>query len=430
MHVVFVGLGGVASVMSRCISELARQAGKEASFTFIVRDEKRARSALPYLADVLSDARFIEIADFAHILTEYDRFTNVVKGVSVVVNTASPSLNTTLLEFAHRIGAHYADLASDMYSKAALSKLEFEQDAYHDAFKESGRFALINIGISPGVTNFLIGHRLQDCDKTCQFDKKSVRLHLLEEIRSREVVFSWSPQVAFDELEQKPRFFEEGSLQTVEPFGDSIEYEFPHFKGSAQLYPIYQEEVLSLHRSFPHIQSVQVRSGGSEIELIKNLYQLNLLSKDKPVCIESGVSIDTVVRSVIPGLRMQEELHRLVKEGIILSAQFAAIAEIEKEHVTEIIGLSFHTYTKLSETPYRGATYISYPTGIGAAILLFHSLATWEADTQGMLGVVRAEELPRLIGPNATERVIDDLARYDIDIISHTHSARNQERTT
>lgn len=424
MHVVFIGLGGVASVMSRCISELAHRAGKPVSFTAFVRDEKQARKALPFLADILSEARFIEISDFQNILDEYDRFKDAIQGATVVVNTAAPSFNTMLLELANRIDAHYADLASDMYSEVALSKLEFEQDAYHEQFKARRKFALINIGISPGVTNFLIGDHLRDCDATCQFDKKAVRLHLLEEIRSQEIAFSWSPQVAFDELEQKPRFFEAGALTTVEPFTSGIEYEFPHFKGTAHLYPIYQEEVLSLHHSFPHIQSVQVRSGGSEVELIKNLYQLNLLSKDKPVCVESGVSIDKVVRSVIPGLKMQEELDRMVREGVIMSAQFAAVAEIEKEHVTEVVGLSYHSYAKLPDTPYHGATYIAYPTGIGAAILLFHSLAAWEADKEQVRGVIRTEELPRLFGSAKTEKVIDDLARYDIDIISHTHGSR------
>lgn len=425
MHVVFVGLGGVASVMSRSISELAHRANKTVSFTVFVRDEKQARSASPFLSDILSNVRFIEISDFKNILEEYDRFKEATQGATVVINTAAPSLNTTLLELANRIDAHYADLASDMYSETALSKLEFEQDAYDERFKTRGKFALINIGISPGVTNFLIGDHLRDCDATCQFDKKAVRLHLLEEIRSREIAFSWSPQVAFDELEQKPRFFESGTLTIVEPFTDGIEYEFPHFKGIANLYPIYQEEVLSLHHSFPHIQSVQVRSGGSEIELIKNLYQLNLLSKDKPVCAESGVSIDTVVRSVIPGLKMQEELDRMVREGVIMSAQFAAVAEIEKEHVTEVVGLSYHSYTKISNTPYRGATYVAYPTGIGAAVLLFHSLIAWETNGEQLRGVIRAEELPHLFGSAKTEKVIDDLARYDIDIISHTHGSRS-----
>lgn len=136
MHFVFIGLGGVASVMSRCLSELAGGAHKDASFTFFVRNEKQARDALPYLSDILSNAEFIEISDFKNILSEYERFKEAVQGASVIINTAAPSLNTTLLEFATRLNAHYADLASDMYSETALSKLEFEQDAYGSAFEK------------------------------------------------------------------------------------------------------------------------------------------------------------------------------------------------------------------------------------------------------------------------------------------------------
>lgn len=36
-------------------------------------------------------------------------------------------------------------------------------------------------------------------------------------------------------------------------------------------YPLYQEELLSLHRSFPEIKSIGVYTGGSEVELVKAL---------------------------------------------------------------------------------------------------------------------------------------------------------------
>lgn len=55
--------------------------------------------------------------------------------------------------------------------------------------------------------------------------------------------------------------------------------------------------------------------------------------------------------------------------------------------VTETTGLSFHRYAKLLDTPYSGATYISYPTGVG------------------MVGEVKRE-----------------LSSYLIDFVTHTHS--------
>lgn len=418
IKVLFFGLGNVAAVMAQALLELAERSKVEISFVFVVRDEARARKGVAHMDALLSHSAFVEAQDFTNVSDN-----QAFSGATVVVNTAAPSLNQTLMEFALKHGARYADLASDMYNSETLSTMRFGQETLHQRFIDSNTFALINIGIAPGVTNFLVGELLLDCDRAFQEKINSIRLYLLENIRSSEIVFSWSPQVAFDELEQKPRFFDDGTLAVVEPFTQGEAYEFPHYRESVEQYPIYQEEVLSLHQTYPFVKSIRVYSGGSEIELVKSLYQLNLLSKDDPVCKDSGMSVEAIVRGVLPGLKSSSEIDELVRKGVIKSAQFAAMAEINRGDVVEVMGLSFHKYRELSGTPYRGATYVAYPTGVGAATLLFHSLLSGNSNVKQLRGVVRTEELPRLLGPQATEAIRSDLARFNIDLISHTHTS-------
>ncbi|HRM99612.1 MAG TPA: hypothetical protein PKY07_02155, partial [Aliarcobacter cryaerophilus] len=66
--------------------------------------------------------------------------------------------------------------------------------------------------------------------------------------------------------------------KTIEPFSKSKVYKFPYFRNIVDIYPVFQEELISLKQSFPQIENLKLFVGGSEIELMKNLYQLNLFS--------------------------------------------------------------------------------------------------------------------------------------------------------
>ncbi|MBI2463396.1 saccharopine dehydrogenase [Candidatus Peregrinibacteria bacterium] len=376
------------------------------------------------MRDVFAVSSFIEVKEFSQVVENISAYRSQFSGAIGIMNTSVPDFNDILLKLASMLGIHYCDMASDMYNKKTLATLRFGQESYDAVFKKKNIFGLINAGISPGVTNFLIGEKMLDCDDKCRIKIGSVNLYLLENIRSSEIVFSWSPQVAFDELEQKPRFFENKKLHTVEPFSHSMEYEFPHFKEPVEQYPLYQEEILSLHQTFPQIASIKVYTGGSEVELVKSLYQLNLLSKNDPVCKEAGISVEAIVRNAVPKMKTPDEMEQLVRKGVIKTAQFAAMAEITKDDVVEVTGLSFHRYKDLLNSPYRGATYISYPTGIGAAVMFYYTHKAWKQNRKNVNGIIRGEQLPMKIGPHLSETMKLELTKFGIDFVSHVHSLK------
>lgn len=80
--------------------------------------------------------------------------------------------------------------------------------------------------------------------------------------------------------------------------------------------------------------------------------------------------------------------------------------------------MSFHRFRELIGTPYAGATYIGYPTGVGAAVLFFYTYKAWEKEREKFSGILRAEQLPALFGSAKTFQVKRELSYYKIDFSS------------
>jgi saccharopine dehydrogenase-like NADP-dependent oxidoreductase len=432
LAVAFFGLGAVGSSMLICLAELAERDGVPLRFVVVVQNPDLARDALFHAERLFDRIDFVGVEDFGAVFDGTAPETARLAGVDVLVNAAHPGFNRPMLALALRLGAHAVDLASDMYDAETERTLTFAQYEVDDDLRARGLTALINLGISPGVTNFLIGQRLLELREARRRDLEveSVDLYLLEDIDSDEVVFSWSPLVALEELAQQPRLLRDGHLLILEPFKDPREYRFPGETRSVRQYPLYQEELLSLHRSFPEIASIGIYTGGSEVELVKALFQLNLLSK-RTLPQQSELTVEAMVRAILPGMNKPRRIEDYLRSGVIRRAHFAAAAEIrvtetvrnERQTVIETVGLSYLRYQGLLDSPYAGATYIAYPTAVGAAILAWHALAFLREEGGELPGVISGEDLARLLTRPRAEAIRRDLVGWDIDLFSSVRDA-------
>lgn len=429
--VLFFGLGAVAASMATCLHELFKKNSSESiKFIFAVRNPEKSKDALYKSLGLLKDSSFLQVKDFNEIEQELPRIKQQLGSVDLCINAATPGFNISIMQAALELNAHYCDLASDIYNPDDRSFDKFPQEKFNEQFKSSKLFALINTGISPGITNLLIGEKIQQLKESGDYSKiKSINIYLLEQIESEQIVFSWSPQVALEELEHDPQCYEAHELVSTKPFTNSRLYEFPHGGGSVRQYPLFQEELISLKQTYPEVSDIRIYTGGSEVELIKNMYQLNLLSHEAVPDLKEPLKIQDVVKMVLPKMRAPETIDKFMQEDVIRMAQFSAMAEIavevdstdKKSELTEVVGLSYHKYNEILGTPYAGATYISYPTGISAAITLFYSYIKWMQNSFLMSGVLKTEQLPVLLGENLTGKVKRELAQHHIDLISHTH---------
>jgi hypothetical protein len=430
--VAFFGLGAVGSSMLICLAELAERDGVPLRFVVVVLEPDLARDALFHAERLFDHIRFVKVPDFDTLFSGHDPQMAQLEGTQLIVNTAHPRFNRPLLELGLTLNAHVVDLASDMYDAETERSLTFSQYAFDQAYQQRGRAALINFGISPGVTNFLIGLRLHQlrAARRRELEIESVDLYLLEDIDADEIVFSWSPLVALEELAERPRLLRNGRLQVLEPFSAAREHTFPGEVTATRQYPLYQEELLSLHRSFPEIESIGVYTGGSEVELVKALFKLNLLSK-RTLPQQSELTVEAMVRAILPGMNKPRRIEDYLRNGVIRRAHFAAAAEIryteqvrsDRQTTIETVGISYLRYQGLLNSPYAGATYISYPTAVGAAILAWHALAFVREESGELRGVITGEDLARLLPRSRVEAIRRDLVAWDIDLFESVRDA-------
>lgn len=429
MKIVFFGVGAVCSVIARLLYDLSKKSSNdEIKFLFIVRDIKKAKSHFFKNTEVLNNSEFLEIKNFEEIFTNYNNYTKYLEKSTIFINTSIPDYNLSIMKLALAFKTNYADLASDIYNDDVISSLQFEQQSLNEEFEKNSLFALINLGISPGITNFLIGERIYSLSNLPYETKVSkIEINLLEEIQSKQLIFSWSPKVAIEEISYSPLFFKKNKLKKIEPFSKSKTYKFPYFKNFVELYPVFQEEIISLKQSFKDIENIKMFVGGNEIELMKNLYQLNLLSNK--YCYgykDSEISINSIIKDVIPKMKSPQIIEDYIKNKTIKYAEFCAIADIyleisypqnsKKIKNVESIGISFNKYTNLIKTNYSGSTYISYPTGIGAGILIFYTLLNQKLND--IKGVLVTENLPSILGPVTNDIIKRELSSYKINLIN------------
>ncbi|MDN5105399.1 saccharopine dehydrogenase NADP-binding domain-containing protein [Aliarcobacter butzleri] len=429
MKIVFFGVGAVCSVIARLLYDLSKKSSNdEIKFLFVVRDIKKAKSHFFKNTEVLNNSEFLEIKDFKEIFTNYNNYTKYLEKSTIFINTSIPDYNLSIMKLALAFKTNYTDLASDIYNDNVISSLQFEQQSLNEEFEKNSLFALINLGISPGITNFLIGERIYSLSNLPYETKVSkIEINLLEEIQSKQLIFSWSPKVAIEEISYSPLFFKKNKLKKIEPFSKSKTYKFPYFKNFVELYPVFQEEIISLKQSFKDVENIKMFVGGNEIELMKNLYQLNLLSNK--YCYgykDSEISINSIIKDVIPKMKSPEIIEDYIKNKTIKYAEFCAIADIyleisypqnsKKIKNVESIGISFNKYTNLIKTNYSGSTYISYPTGIGAGILIFYTLLNQKLND--IKGVLVTEKLPSILGPVTNDIIKRELSSYKINLIN------------
>lgn len=182
--IVFFGLGAVGSSMLICLAELAERDGIPVRFKVFSIDPAGARDALYHAERLMKRIEIIGVPSFDPLLAHEGPEADKLAGAALLVNAAIPQFNCPIIELGIRLGAHTLDLASDMYNPETASSLTFNQYAHDAALRERGVAALVNMGISPGITNFLIGEQIWRLrsEHRKELEIESIDLYLLEDI--------------------------------------------------------------------------------------------------------------------------------------------------------------------------------------------------------------------------------------------------------
>lgn len=412
MNILVFGLGNAGIVLVKNLFLLFKKyLNIEPNFIFIVRNSRKVAPLLSKYQFIFKNSFFLEYDSFDIFKKNLVAFKKDINKIDLCINASLPNFNNLIQSIAIELEAHYVDMASDMYNDTTISSLSFQQNSNNDVFRQINKFSLINIGVSPGLTNFLISKTINDLllnNNENNLKIESIEIHLLENQVSNRLILSWAPQIAIEEYMQPPKHIYKGKLVESLPFHDIAMYDFP-IVGKTLTYPIFQEEIISLHNHYPDIDLIRVYAGGSEVEFLKNLY---LLGINKENLDKLGVSFD----------KIESLLNNVYKNGLnqgdskFYSAQFCAFIDIKVRYIDNLmstykVGINFVCNSDL----FNESTYIGYVTGISASILLFFTYQNYLKNSANFIGVLEPDYLGKIFDINTFNLILKELSVNSIN---------------
>lgn len=408
MKVLIIGSGKQGSDMAKYLVECSDVS--EIKLTDI--DLEKARSAAESLkSDIVTAARIDA--------SRADEIKKAAEGVDVVVNAVIPKFNLTIMDGALGAGVNYVDLASGPPYENIDRQLGLS-----NVWKNRGLLALMNTGISPGVTSVIIACCADELDQVDEINimggskiKPGTPF-----ISGKEVIDStWSPVTFWSDMLSPPVVFKNGEWKTLPPFSGEEVYEFPEPLGSCTVVDHVHEEVFTIPRFIKKgLKEMHVKFGWfPDLVIAKAVSELGFWS-DEPVEVK-GVKVaprDLLLKLVKP-IPTTDELVRKIEAKEIIESVGASVIEVkgEKEGVkTKYMCYGRRRGDKSIYETYeeQGRSIFESPgiTGVSAAIFT-HMIGRGEIKSKGVIP-------PEALTPGERELFLRRLSEsgfhYDVKI--------------
>lgn len=327
-----------------------------------------------------------------------EEMVKVAEGVDVIVNAVVPRFNLPIMETAFTAGANYVDMASG----PPYVTID-EQLAQNEKWRRAGLTALINTGISPGVTNVLIARAADQLDSVEEILIRSATKILpgTRVYEGKELFLeTWSPETMWLDFAEPPVIFENGEWKKIPLFSGEEVYTFPEPVGSCTVVHHAHEEVYTLPRFIKGVKKVNVKFGWQPTLLIaKALIELGLLS-DEPVEVK-GVKVaprDFFFKLTKP-IPTTDDLIRKIETDVLLETVMTIVLEIKGEKAgAKTIYKYFSTGSPISlHEAYKkyGRSFLERPGIVGFSCAIFtHMLGAGQVKTKGVVppeGLTREE---------------------------------------
>ena len=282
MRVLLVGVGTVGEAVAR----LTAPGTWCESMVLADYDTRRAESLQASLGDAdRFPVEHIDARDRSAIAALARRHRS-----DLVMNAVDPQFVMPLFEGALEAGTNYMDMANSLSAAHPTDpfttpgvKLGDEQFARQDAWLESGKLALLGMGMDPGLSDVFARYAHD---------------HLFDEVHEVHVrdggdlaipgyafapVFSiWT---TIEECLNPPIVWDadSGGWYTTEPFSAPEAFPFPDGVGPMECVNVEHEEVLLVPRGFPEVRRVTFKYalGSDFIDKLKTIRDLGLDRTDK-----------------------------------------------------------------------------------------------------------------------------------------------------
>ena len=301
MRILLVGAGGVGAAFA------AIAARRDFFEQVVVADYDLGRAEKA----AASDARFVAAqvdASSAESVAALAR----EHAVTHVMNAVDPRFVMPIFEGAFAAGADYLDMAMSLsrphpeapYSRTGV-KLGDEQFARATAWEESGRLALVGIGVEPGLSDvfarYAADHLFSEIDELGTRDGSNLT------VDGYEFAPSFSIWTTIEECLNPPLVWErsradvDGGWYTTEPFSEPETFDFPDGIGPVECVNVEHEEVVLMPR-WVEAKRVTFKYGlGAEfVDVLKTLHKLGLDRTEKVRVGGVEVSPRDVVAACLP----------------------------------------------------------------------------------------------------------------------------------
>ncbi|MFJ3922198.1 saccharopine dehydrogenase family protein [Streptomyces sp. NPDC090022] len=302
MRVLLVGAGGVGTAITR----IAARRDFFDHFVVADYDLARAEAAVAALGDGAGDGRFsarrIDASDEAAVAALLTR-----ERCDVLLNATDPRFVMPLFEAALAAGSHYLDMAMSLsrphparpYAQCGV-KLGDEQFARAEAWRTSGRLALVGMGVEPGLSDVFARYAADELFD--EIDEIGIRDGANLTVEGYDFAPSFNIWTTIEECLNPPVVYErDRGWFTTEPFSEPEVFDFPEGIGPVECVNVEHEEVLLV----PHwvdARRVTFKYGLGE-DFIGKLRALHALGLDstEPVAVRGpdGAGVRVSPRDVV-----------------------------------------------------------------------------------------------------------------------------------
>ncbi|MCM2389240.1 saccharopine dehydrogenase family protein [Streptomyces albipurpureus] len=276
MRVLLVGAGGVGGAITKIAARRPFLDHMVVADYDLTRAE-RAVAALGAAADRFTAVR-VDATDQAGVtalLTEHR--------CDVLLNATDPRFVMPLFEAALAAGTHYLDMAMSLsrphperpHQECGV-KLGDEQFARGEKWTQSGRLALVGLGVEPGLSDVFARYAADDLFD--EIEEIGVRDGANITVDGYDFAPSFSIWTTIEECLNPPVVYEsDRGWFTTEPFSEPEVFDFPAGIGPVECVNVEHEEVLLIPR-WVKAGRVTFKYGlGNEfIEVLKTLHKLGL----------------------------------------------------------------------------------------------------------------------------------------------------------
>ena len=298
MKALVIGAGGVGSA-------IANIAARRTFITEMVvadRDLARAQSAVARLKDSRFSAATVNASSVEDIRS-------LIKSVApdVVINAVDPRFVLPIFEACELEGVNYLDMAMSL-SKAHPTNphtevglmLGEEQFARDDSFKSKGIYALVGIGVEPGLSDVFARYAADNLfsriDSAIVYDGSNLV------VEGYDFAPTFSIWTTIEECLNPPLMWEKGrGWFTTEPFSELESFDFPDGIGPVECVNVEHEEVALIPRKVDAGKvAFKYGLGSHFIEILKTIHTLGL-DRTEPVSVQ-GVSVSprNVLAALLP----------------------------------------------------------------------------------------------------------------------------------